>query len=65
MLSTDFTKQDAVKQAKVLGVALNTMERWIPKSAQTAHIERLATGLYRKIPSFYILQKIDTMDITG
>ena len=52
MLSTDFAKQETVMQAKVLGVALNTMERWIPKSAQTAHIERLATGLYRKIPSY-------------
>ena len=52
MFPTDFTKQDAVKQAEVLGVALNTMERWITKSAQTAHIERLATGLYRKIPSY-------------
>ena len=52
MLSTDFTKQDAVKQAKVLGVALNTMERWISKSVQIAHIERFAAGLYRKIPSY-------------
>ncbi|MBO5672945.1 MAG: hypothetical protein J6S09_01490 [Paludibacteraceae bacterium] len=46
-----FTKQEAVKQAEVLGVALSTMERWITKSVQTAHIERLATGLYRKKPS--------------
>mgnify|MGYP003448471825 FL=1 len=52
MFPTDFTKQETVKQAEVLGVALNTMERWITKSAQTAHIERLATGLYRKIPSY-------------
>ena len=37
-------------QAEVLGVALNTMERWITKSVQIAHIERLATGLYRKYP---------------
>ena len=51
MLPTDFTKQEAVKQAEVLGVALSTMERWITKSVQTAHIERLATGLYRKKPS--------------
>ena len=53
MLPTDFAKPEAVKQAEVLGVALNTMERWISKSAQTAHIERLATGLYRKIPSCF------------
>jgi hypothetical protein len=47
MLSTDFAKQETVMQAEVLGVALNTMERWIAKSVQIAHIERLATGLYR------------------
>ena len=51
MLPADFTKQDAVKQAEVLGVALSTIERWITKSVQTAHIERLATGLCRKKPS--------------
>ena len=52
MLSTDFTKQETVKQAEVLGVNVRTMERWISKSAQTAHIERLAAGLYGKIPSY-------------
>ena len=52
MLSTDFAKQETVMQAEVLGVALNTMERWISESVQIAHIERLATGLYRKIPSY-------------
>ena len=51
MLPTDFTKQDAVKQAEVLGVALSTMERWITKSVQSAHLERLATGLYKKSSS--------------
>ena len=51
MLPTDFTKQDAVKQAAVLGVALSTMERWITKSVQSAHLERLATGLYKKSSS--------------
>lgn len=50
MLSTDFTRQETVKQAEVLGVALNKMERWITKSVQTAYIERLAIGLYRKYP---------------
>ena len=52
MLTTDFAKPETVKQAEVLGVALNTMERWISKSAQIAHIERFAAGLYRKIPSY-------------
>ena len=51
MLPTDLTKQEAVKQAEVLGVALSTMERWITKSVQTVHIERLTTCLYRKKPS--------------
>ena len=51
MLPTDFTKQDAIEQAKVLGVALSTMERWITKSVQTASIKRLATGVYQKDPS--------------
>jgi hypothetical protein len=51
MLLTDFTKQEAVKQAELLGVALSTAERWITKSVQNAQIERLATGLYRKKPS--------------
>ena len=50
MFPTDFAKQETVKQAEVLGVALNTMERWIAKSVQIAHIERLAIGLYRKYP---------------
>ena len=45
------TKQEAVKQAEVLGVALSKMERWITKSVQITHIERLTTGLYRKKPS--------------
>ena len=31
MLPTDFTKQDAVKQAEVLGVNIRTMEDWLEK----------------------------------
>ena len=49
MLPTDFTKQDAVKQAEVLGVPLKTMEVWLSKSIQMSNIERIAHGLYKKV----------------
>ena len=52
MLPTDFTKQEAIEQAKVLGVALSTMERWITKSVQTSSIKRLTTGVYQKNSSY-------------
>ena len=55
MLSTDFAKQETVKQAKVLGVALNTMEKWISESVQIAHIERLATGFIQKDTLIYCI----------
>ena len=48
MLPTDFTKQDAVKQAEVLGVAESTMKRWLTKYVQTSDIERVGQGLYKK-----------------
>ena len=48
MLPTDFTKQDAVKQAEVLGVAESTMKRWLTKYVQTSDIERIGQGLYKK-----------------
>ena len=48
MLPTDFTKQDAVKQAEVLGVSVRTMEKWIDKSVQSANLERIAQGKYQK-----------------
>ena len=31
MLPADFTKQDAVKQAQVLGVNVRTMKDWLEK----------------------------------
>ena len=49
MLPTDFTKQDAVKTAEVLGVPLKTMEVWLSKSIQMSNIERIAHGLYKKV----------------
>ena len=48
MLPTDFTKQDAITQAEVLGVAETTMKRWLTKYVQTSDIERIGHGLYKK-----------------
>ena len=48
MLPTDFTKQDAIKTAEVLGVSVRTMEKWIDKSLKTSDIERVAQGKYQK-----------------
>ena len=48
MLPTDFTKQDAIAQAEVLGVAETTMKRWLTKYVQTSDIERIGHGLYKK-----------------
>ena len=49
MLPTDFSKQDAIRQAEVLGVPLKTMEVWLSKSIQMSNIERIAHGLYKKV----------------
>ena len=49
MLPTDFTKQDAVKMAEVLGVAEATMKRWLTKYTQSNDIQRVEQGLYRKV----------------
>ena len=48
MLPTDFTKQEAVKQAEVLGVSVKTIEVWLQKYIQSSHIERVMHGIYRK-----------------
>jgi hypothetical protein len=48
MLPTDFSKQDAIRQAEVLGVSVRTMEKWIDKYLQTTDIERIAQGKYKK-----------------
>jgi hypothetical protein len=48
MLPTDFTKQEAVKQAEVLGVSVKTIEVWLQKYIQSSHIERVMHGSYRK-----------------
>ena len=48
MLPTDFSKQDAIEQAKVLGVNVRTMEDWLEKMIKHARIERVMKGQYHK-----------------
>lgn len=48
MLPAEFTKQDIIAQAKTIGVSVRTVEGWINKLIQTAIIERLTQGSYRK-----------------
>ena len=44
-----FTKQDAVKQAEVLGVGNKTIDRWLQKSINCHDIQHVAHGIYSKI----------------
>ena len=48
MLPADFTKQDAVKQAEVLGISIKTMNNWLTKYSQTNDILHVAHGVYKK-----------------
>ena len=48
MLPADFTKQDAVKQAEVLGIGLNTLNKWLNKFVQSNDILHVAHGVYQK-----------------
>ena len=48
MLPTDFTKQEAVKTAEVLGIGLNTLNKWLAKFVQSNDILHVAHGEYRK-----------------
>lgn len=48
MLPTDFTKQDAIEQAKVLGVGLKSLDRWLAKFVQTDDLQHILHGIYRK-----------------
>ena len=49
MLPTDFTKQDAVHTAEVLGVSVRTVERWLVKLVQSSEILHVAHGEYQKV----------------
>ena len=51
MLPENFSKQDAVKQAEVLGVNVRTIERWIARQVQSSDILHVAHGEYKKKPS--------------
>ena len=48
MLPTDFTKQDAIRQAEVLGVNVKSLERWLLKFVQSNDLQHISHGLYRK-----------------
>ena len=48
MLPTAFTKQDAIQQAKVLGVSVKTINNWLTKHLQSNEILHVAHGLYKK-----------------
>ena len=49
MLPTDFTKQDAINTAEVLGVSVRTVERWLVKLVQSSEILHVAHGEYQKV----------------
>ena len=48
MLPTDFTKQDAVKAAEVLGVGNKTIDRWLQRFINSNDIQHVAHGKYIK-----------------
>ena len=48
MFPTAFTKQEAVEQAKVLGIAEGTMKHWLTKYTQSGDIQRIEQGRYEK-----------------
>ena len=48
MLPADFTKQDAVKMAEVLGVNNKTIEYWLSKYVNTGELQRIMNGKYQK-----------------
>ena len=48
MLPADFTKQDAVKQAEVLGIGLKSLDRWLSKFVQSSDLQHVSHGIYRK-----------------
>ena len=48
MLPTDFTKQEAIQQAQVLGIGYKTIDRWLQKSINYNEIQHVAHGKYSK-----------------
>ena len=49
MLPTDFTKQDAVKTAEVLGINIKTMDYWLTKFVNGGDLQRIMNGKYQKV----------------
>lgn len=43
-----FTKQDAVKQAEVLGINMKTMDYWLTKYVNSGDLQRIMNGKYQK-----------------
>lgn len=48
MLPADFTKQEAVKQAEILGIGLKSLDRWLSKFVQSSDLQHVSHGIYRK-----------------
>ena len=48
ILPADFTKQDAVKQAQVLGINIKTMDYWLTKFVNSGDLQRIMSGKYHK-----------------
>ena len=48
MLPTDFTKQDAINTAQVLGIGNKTIDRWLQKLVNSNDIQHIAHGKYIK-----------------
>ena len=40
---------EVIEQAEVLGIAERTMERWLLELVQSADIERIGQGIYKKV----------------
>ena len=49
MLPENFSKQDAVKQAQVLGVSVKTIDYWLSKYVNSGDLQRIMNGKYQKI----------------
>jgi hypothetical protein len=49
MLPENFSKQDAITQAQVLGVNIRTLERWLAKLIQSSQLQHIAHGEYHKV----------------
>ena len=48
MLPENFTKQDAIVQASVLGIGNKTIDRWLQASLNRNEIQHVAHGRYSK-----------------